>query len=436
MISGIADFINLSRPVMARFFKGSFWAFIGTILSQGLMLLSTIIITRNIGDLKFGEYTAVHNVIILFSQFSGLGLGLTATKYVSELLQRNKEATGPLLGSQYKLAIIASVITIVLFLIAAPTIATNVLHASQLLYYLQLGSVTLLLNSINSLQVGILSGLEEFKSVALINLVRGMAFIICVILFVPNSLIFGVIYALIISALLSCVISQLIINSSLKDIGISISYKKINKDFGFVKNFSIPALLSSSIIPIVVLISNTIITNESNGFSELGIFNAANQWKQIIVFLPGVIGTSIMPIMSSLNATNDQSSIRKIIFLSLLISGLFAVSIAAILFLFSNSIMGFYGKEFENRGVVLQLVALYSFLLAVESPVAQLIATFNNMWTGFAMNISWGIILIASVLVLVKVSDAANALGLAYIAAYLLHGVWTFVYVINKLKRI
>lgn len=81
-----------------RFFLGSFWSIVSSLFPIGLGFLSSIITARLLGKVGFGELGMIRSTIEMFVVYAGFGLGLTATKYVAELRDLNKERAGKMIG--------------------------------------------------------------------------------------------------------------------------------------------------------------------------------------------------------------------------------------------------------------------------------------------------------------------------------------------------
>src|SRR5580698_9969778 len=77
-----------ASPLSVRLARGVFWSLVGAVLARGLGVASSIIVARVLGITAFGEFTIIQSTVGLFGTFAGLGLGITATKYVAELRER------------------------------------------------------------------------------------------------------------------------------------------------------------------------------------------------------------------------------------------------------------------------------------------------------------------------------------------------------------
>src|ERR1700722_8315688 len=73
-----------SSPLGARIARGTFWMLMGAVISRMLGLLTSILLARILGKIAFGELSIIQSTTGLFGAFAGLGIGITATKYVAE----------------------------------------------------------------------------------------------------------------------------------------------------------------------------------------------------------------------------------------------------------------------------------------------------------------------------------------------------------------
>jgi O-antigen/teichoic acid export membrane protein len=103
----------------ARFARGAFWSLLGMGIAQGLALVAAIITARLLGKVAFGEFGMVTGTVGAFGILAGLGLGLTATKYVAEHRSTDPVRAGRILGLSTQVAAVSGgTVALVLFLLA------------------------------------------------------------------------------------------------------------------------------------------------------------------------------------------------------------------------------------------------------------------------------------------------------------------------------
>ena len=86
------------ESVKGKLIYGIFWNLISAIASQGFPLIAAIIAARLLGTFGYGQLGIINSTVILFSTFAGLGLGITATKYIAQYHNSDPERTGRIMG--------------------------------------------------------------------------------------------------------------------------------------------------------------------------------------------------------------------------------------------------------------------------------------------------------------------------------------------------
>src|SRR5436190_11960268 len=147
------------------------------------MLLGTVGAARLLGRSVYGEFGMIQSTVDAFGTFAGLGLGLTATKYVAQYRQSDPARAGRILALSGLVAMSSAGLIALALIGFAPWLATHTLNAPQLSNALRVGSLILLASALNGAQTGALVGFEAFRAVALVNVV--------VAAFSVPSLIFG-----------------------------------------------------------------------------------------------------------------------------------------------------------------------------------------------------------------------------------------------------
>ena len=110
----------------------------------------------------------------MFGVFAGMGLGLTATKYVAELRVTNPHRAGRIIALSTAVALGTATTAAVALFAAAPWLAASTLNAPNLSAELRIATGVLFLNALNGTQTGVLAGLEAFRTIARVNLIRGV----------------------------------------------------------------------------------------------------------------------------------------------------------------------------------------------------------------------------------------------------------------------
>lgn len=403
------------ESMRGKLIYGIFWNLISAIASQGFPLIAAIIAARLLGKFGYGQLGMINSTVILFSTFAGLGLGITATKYIAQFHKSDPERTGRIIGLTNLFGIVSGLIMFIILFTIAPLLASNTLGAPNLAPILRIASLLLIFNTIVGIQAGSLAGFGAFKNLARIALFQGVISASLIITGVYFFGLMGIVTAMVINSMINLILYKITINNLVKGFKIKIDYLKSWQEKDIIWKLSFPTMLSSVMVGPVIWIANIIIINTSGGYSQLGIFTAADQWRSVLYFLPAVIGNVLLPML----AANRNEKNEKLEAINVFSSWVIVIIIALPIIAFPEIISFFYGEGY-NSNVFIQVIALMMFVSCITSyrdGISRKLVVKNLMWWGFLDNIIWAIFLISSVIILKELG--ALALALAYIIAYI-----------------
>lgn len=411
--------IYLHFPNNNRLVFGYFWSFLGSSLTQLLSLITSIIIARLLGKELFGQLGAIISTISMLGTFAGFGQSITITKYLAEYRSKDKKTAGKILALSIFTGYGSTFLITLLALLISSFIAKTFLSSSELDKAIRIGCILLFCNSVIGIQAGILIGLEKFKTLAIINIVSGvLSFIFeCLGSFFLN--IHGALFGLGISSLITWILSIILTIKECKNNNLYLDIRCFHSEKKILWTFSFPALLSNLLVVPINWIGNVLLLNSANGFSELGIFNAANQWRTAIVFLPGVISQTILPILSNMFGEDNVTGFKKILATNFVLVFCSALLVSLPLAIFSKVIMGLYGESFKSSYLVLVMICLTAILVSTSSVIGTAISSMGKMWMGFVINSLWALTFIFFSYIFAK--NGALGLSKAYVLSYCVH---------------
>lgn len=424
-----------ASPLGYRLAKGVFWSLIGSVIARGLGLVSSICVARMLGKAGFGELGIIQSTLGMFGTFAGFGLGTTATKYVAEYRIKDPLKAGRILMLSEVFALLSGSAVTLLLIIIAPWLATHTLAAPHIAGLLRIGAIFLLLTALNGAQDGTLSGFEAFKVIATRNLLAGIATFPIMVLGAYFWGVTGAVWALTIGVAINWILNNLAIRSECKKANVLYTINDCCKELPIIWMFSLPVVISNILVGPVNWVCNSFLVNQPNGYPEMGIFNAANQWRAAILFIPGTLASIVLPMLSNLHGNGKTQSYKKVLNINLLLTGATASLIALIIIIFARVILRTYGKGFDNEPMTLIWLSFSAILSAVNSVIGQSIISMGRVWIGFLFNSIWALILIISSYVLLKNGLGAEGLALANFISYGIHTLVQGIYLTLLLRK-
>jgi O-antigen/teichoic acid export membrane protein len=417
-----------SLPAGERLLRGAFWTMVGSVVSRAMGLAAAILAARVVGRMVYGQLGIIQSTVGMLGTLAGFGMSTTATKYVAELRQKDPVRAGRIIALCSLSSWMLSLALAIALLCLAPWLCEHTLAAPQLTGYLRTSAPLLVLAGINGAQLGVLFGFEAFRSVARVNSITGL---VNFPLIVGGALLFGltgIILGMILAQAVGCLLNWRALRLEAGRNGVRISYSSCLTDLPIVWHFSIPSVLTQVLISAVGWATATLLVRQPNGYSEMGAFNAANQWFNAALWLPMMIGNAALPVLSErFGAADDHNSV-KLLSMSVKINGLMLLPVVALGCFASPYIMMSYGAGFKGTWPTLVAVLITAGLVGLELPIGEFLSACGRVWVGFWSNLGWGIIFISSCVWLLK--WGAVGLASARMLAYLLHAVFILIYVI------
>jgi O-antigen/teichoic acid export membrane protein len=420
-------------PIAYRLARGAFWSLIGGIASRALTMGSSIIVARLLGKEGYGEVGMVQSTVGLFGIFAGIGLGATATKYVAEFRVKNPQKAGRICNLTIVVALMSGGLMMALSSVMSPWLGEKVLMRPDITPLLNSGAPLLFISTMGGVMLAVLTGFEAFRQIAKISIWQGIASPITTIPCVWFYGTEGAIASFTINAALGLAFSSFLVGHEYKKHNIpSKCENSAWSEWPVLWKFSLPALISGiSFIP-TMWIANVILARQDGGFGELGLFNAANQWRILIITLPGFLSSAMFPVISETHGLEDKSDFIKAVSLNFHIIWTVSFPLTIITIIAGKELTSFFGKQFSGTTPILAILMVAVFLNVVNNVVGVTLAGSGKMWIGALMNVGWSGVLIIASLIWIP-SLGGFGLALAYLLAYLFHTLWQMAYVEIKL---
>jgi O-antigen/teichoic acid export membrane protein len=413
-----------ASPLGSRLARGYFWSFIGSFFSRIIGLIVAMFVARIIGKVGFGEFGMVQSTVGLFGAFAGLGMGLTATKFVAQYRTSDPIRAAAVLSLSSRVAWGSGCLMTAAVFFLAPWLAVHTLAAPHMTSYLRFGSLLLLLGSVAGAQSGALAGFEAFRSIARVNLVTGLSYLPLMIGGAWVRGVEGVVIGFTAATGVSAVLNYIELRKHRLLHRLPQRDESAQIDYSLIWKFALPGVLSNVILGSVNWACGALLVNQPEGYAQMGIFNAANNWFNAMVFLPGVLAQVLLPILSSQSNGAGETSSQRVVRLAMKANLLFVVPLVIGLGLASPSIMSLYGPGFRNGWPTLIAVVVSAGVFVVQVPPVQALTAAGRMWLVFVTYITWGLSYITLTALLLH--GGAFGMASARLIAYVLNGVWVF----------
>ena len=376
-------------PIAKRITTGVFWSILSYGVSKSLIFLAMILVARILGPKAFGEFGFVKSTAQTFVTFSLFGMGLTATKYIAELLPSDKDRLGRIIGLSYVFTCLSSLLVASAFWFAAPLICESGLQKPHLVGLLRLGAVLLFLMTFCMSQHGVLAGFQDFRGLAFSNIINS---VIMVPIYVAGTYYWGLTGAVIgtvVAAALNAFINSVFIYRNTKRHAIRYRFLQAGRELSVLGRFSLPLVLKGVAWSTALWGCQMMLGWQQDGSAQLGIFYASMTIYAVIVAVPLACTRPYIAALSEIHGKGNIKLLQKIVFMSFSTNIATATVIALPFLLFPSPLMAWcFGEPFREGSGTLALVSLQAILYAVSGVVDQIMVSSGKCWTNCGCTIT------------------------------------------------
>ena len=413
----LAHLERAAGSLASRFVSGAFWSLGGAVVSRGLTLLGAIGSGHLLGTAGFGELGIVQSTTSMFIALAGMGLGLTATKSIAETRTRQPERAAQYIRLFSKVTLASGLALSIAYLIALPVLCRAFPRGSAVAGALQMGAGLIFFGAVNATGLGVLSGLEAFKTSANVGILRGAFTAALTLAGVAFYGVVGGVTGMVLAELVAALWIGAAIRRETRGRGIFAGPSALPLEWSVLWRFSLPALLSSLVVVPALWVANVRLVRDGGGFSQMGLFSAALKWNQLILFVPSALASIILAMLSNSHGAGDKSEFRGIFRLSLGVNLAVTLVPAALVVVFAQPLMRVYGAEYAAGWPVLVALALATLPMVLNTILGQAFISTGSIWCRAVLDGLLAATLAATAWWLIP-GKGALGLALAYVLAF------------------
>lgn len=330
-----------------KLMKKSFWVISSQIFSRGSILLSSILLARNFTVGEFANYNYFLMTVNFIASISAFGMGVTASRYFSELSFKPSKENSEIAGTIWMLSVLVTIISSISLIIYFSIYDLNYLNSGYIVFAVILMGLLIVPN-------GAIIGLELYRKMSVYYFINALILILFVIKSIEDKDINIAIYGFLISLFIQLILTTSTVLKTLKKSkNYIILFKKnhIKK----VLNFSLPMLATSILVASSSWIVSSLVLKEMGEY-QFAVYSIGLQWFSIVLFIPGVLSQVIMPrlVKEQDNLEEKKKTIRQMLAVN------FSITLALLILggVFSPLILEFYGHNYTDYWYIIPIFLL------------------------------------------------------------------------------
>lgn len=416
LLGEIKEKLGQPGTIRRRFASAVIWNIIASLGSRSMVLLVAIGCARLLGKGDFGRFGIVQSTANMLSTVAALGLGITATRYIADLRDRDPERAGRIIGLSWTITAISGIFLTLVCIVTAKEMAVMMLHAPELAGAIRIASGIVFLNAMLAYQNGALAGFEAFKGLAKINFVSGLFSLPIVLVAVWKWGLDGAVAGTVLSLAVNWYLNERLLRSECRSADVPIRIRQGFQEGKVFWTFSLPALIGSLSIAPVLWFCSVLIVRSPNGFGQMALYSGADRWRLAVLFIPTALFRSALPMLSNMHEQNPEGY-RRVHRAHLLVNLVVVIAPVLLIASLSAQIMRTYGAGFRAGWPVLAVLCAGTIPEALNTVFGYPLVARGRMWfrCGFDVGLSLLLLLLGMWLI-----PTHGALGFAldYVATY------------------
>ncbi|MFM7012904.1 MAG: oligosaccharide flippase family protein [Betaproteobacteria bacterium] len=411
--------------------SGSAWSLFAGVAMQIGLFISTLLVNRTLGTYAFGQFSLVTSTINFFVAVAGLGISTAVIRYSAELKDRDPNKLRRVISSLRTILLITgSAATAILIVISA--VSPSLFGNREASFYIALASPAAFFFTMDIFYKSILIGFSDLRSFAISAAISS---VVSVPILYFSAIFFGlsgIVISIPVTALIQLKFTKSFAQLSLDRFSIGDLRGFDESELSLIVSFLIPTFLAGIASSTAPWLVQMLLARTSNGVVQVGIFNTAFQWFNLIMFFPVIYARVISPILTEFVTSHQKGSTRKFFLSSIFVNAIFALPASIVIASLSANIMSFYSIFYAEAKDTLVIVAVAGLVAAVQGPVSNLLVAQSRMWLGAAMNFLWAAVYV--IFAALFSNFGARGVAGALLIAYIIHSVWGFMYSMNALR--
>jgi O-antigen/teichoic acid export membrane protein len=392
------------------------------------MLLVAVVSARFLGPIGYGELGIVQSTISMLSSFVGFGIGTTATKYVAHHMRSQPERAGGISSLLIVLTLAAGVVMMAAMYFLAPWIAARLLHHPGIEPLLTGGALLLTTSLLAGVLSSLLAGFEAFRAIARINMWQSLIALLVTIPLVVAYRTEGAIAALTINTAIGIILFAIALQDQQRKNGmLCILDRSVLEEWPILLKFTAPAAASGAIVAPTVWLMNTLLAGQAGGYGQLGIFQAANQWRMAVLALFTAATAGVLPVLSDAQGRADHAGFRDGIRLTLRTTGILFLPLVVAAISAGRELAWIFGPQFAEAAPLVGILMAAVFLEVMNGAIGVALAGSGRIVAGMVMNACWALVMIIAGNALVP-RYGAQGLAVTYLVAFALHAIWQVIF--------
>lgn len=381
----------------ARLARGTLWSMASAVITRGLGLVAAMLAARLLGTEAFGEVGVAQQVVAMIGTLAGMAVGTTASRFIAAGKDHDRQRTGRVLSATAVWSWASAVLGGTALVVLAPWLAAGPLAAPLMADALLAAVPLLVFTLVSQAQTGGLAGFEAFRASATANAASGVLGIPLQLLGAWEFGAPGFVIGLAATELLRWLLGLRVLANAMTKAAVKWEQPRW-ADIRQLLSFGLPSMLASLLVGPVLLVSFAIVGRQPQGYAEVGLFQATQQYRNLLVFVSVQSAAAIVPVLAAAHAAQDRQGLGRGLRRASALSVGSSIPLSMLLTVLAPWAMNGFGPAFAGHSSLLFWLALLAPIQALNAVGMAILCASDRPWTSLLVTVVFAIGALTTVL--------------------------------------
>jgi len=356
---------------------------VATFSHQGSTFISNFLAIKLLDHATYGKYSLISLTAFYTASILQFAVGSTTSKFVARYADDFDRLRSAIwICGAFTLA--SGLLGFGILALTSGLLARGVCVEPSLTGPLVIVSLSVVGVSFKMILGGLLQGLHGFRSLAAASIISGVLFVAIVAAGAWTGDLTGAIWAFVAGSTLRSMILGWATLIALKGNGVGrvFSWSKIPGEMRReIFTFQIPAGLAGFITLPTLWLIPTILTRNTQNFSDVAVYSVLFMLKTLVVLPASVISLALQPSAEKACAAGQMVLAMRVFRTSSLTAFAIAAVAAIFFMIFAEQVLAVFGRSFTVASFELQLMMIAAVAEAVAVSLYMRIQAASRMWS-------------------------------------------------------
>jgi O-antigen/teichoic acid export membrane protein len=195
----------------------------------------------------------------------------------------------------------------------------------------------------------------------------------------------GVIAGLVVSAAVRWLLFNTALRKEAMRQGIQITMKGLFRESSVLVTFAVPASLAGVSALLAIWIANAFLVRQENGFTQMGLYAAANSLRALVLFVPALINGVGVSVINGFTNAHHLGEYRAAFWANFWITCASLIVGAAALALFGDALLSLFGRDFVGAHLLLNIMIAGAVVEGMGIAAYQIVQSRARMWLSLCL---------------------------------------------------